>query len=271
MNLSEFEGGPRWLRRWRRRSSRWFSTPPDPSRLLAVLAKYVVMARGDDGCRNIDLCGSVVHDRRFVVISKWQSPDRPTRAFRLAGDDRDGECVQRSPRQPARDRPARGPQRPRSGMNDRTGDDSDQEKGWCLLDAAAQHEAEPDSFPIPSLAERTDLHRGDKVKLVFVLDPAPSSGPNAERMWVEVSLTRAGRLLRGLAHQSTCGHHVASSVCGDRLRAAACRRHRAERGRSVVRREPARGRERSRPAVERTARDGPVTTSRWPTTTAVGA
>ena len=46
----------------------------DPSRLLAVLAKYVVMARGDEGCRNIDLCGSVVQDRRFVVISKWQSP-----------------------------------------------------------------------------------------------------------------------------------------------------------------------------------------------------
>ena len=76
-------------------------------------------------------------------------------------------------------------------MNDPTGEDADQEKGWSLLDAAAQHEAEPDSFPIPSLAERTDLHRGDKVKLVFVLDPAPSSGPNAERMWVEVSLARA--------------------------------------------------------------------------------
>lgn len=46
----------------------------DPSRLLSVLAKYVVMARGQDGCRNIDLCGSLTHERRFVVISKWVSP-----------------------------------------------------------------------------------------------------------------------------------------------------------------------------------------------------
>ena len=76
-------------------------------------------------------------------------------------------------------------------MNDPNGDDHDQDKGWSLLDAAAQHEAEPDSFPIPSLAERSELRPGDKVKLVFVLDPAPSSGPNAERMWVEVSRARA--------------------------------------------------------------------------------
>lgn len=46
----------------------------DPSPVLSVLAKYVVMARGHDGCRNIDLCGSVTQPRRFVVISKWSSP-----------------------------------------------------------------------------------------------------------------------------------------------------------------------------------------------------
>lgn len=47
----------------------------DASRLLSVLAKYVVMARGHEGCRNIDLCGSVGHPQRFVVISKWTSPN----------------------------------------------------------------------------------------------------------------------------------------------------------------------------------------------------
>src|SRR4051794_26381319 len=47
----------------------------DPSQVLSVLAKYVVMARGHDGCRNIDLCGSVTQPRRFVVISKWSSPE----------------------------------------------------------------------------------------------------------------------------------------------------------------------------------------------------
>jgi len=57
---------------------------------------------------------------------------------------------------------------------------------WGLLDAEAQHDAFPDTFPIPSRAERDALRTGDMVKLVFVLDPPPTSGPNAERMWVEV-------------------------------------------------------------------------------------
>lgn len=57
---------------------------------------------------------------------------------------------------------------------------------WGLLDAEAQHEAFPDTFPIPTRVERDALRTGDMVKLVFVLDPPPASGPNAERMWVEV-------------------------------------------------------------------------------------
>jgi len=57
---------------------------------------------------------------------------------------------------------------------------------WGLLDAEAQHEAFPDTFPIPTPEERQTLRAGDMVKLVFVLDPPPASGPNAERMWVEV-------------------------------------------------------------------------------------
>ena len=57
---------------------------------------------------------------------------------------------------------------------------------WGLLDAEAQHEAFPDAFPIPTAEERQGLRAGDMVKLVFVLDPPPTSGPNAERMWVEV-------------------------------------------------------------------------------------
>lgn len=57
---------------------------------------------------------------------------------------------------------------------------------WGLLDAEAQHLAFPDAFPIPSEGERHALRPGDMVKLVFVLDPPPTAGPNAERMWVEV-------------------------------------------------------------------------------------
>lgn len=63
---------------------------------------------------------------------------------------------------------------------------------WGLLDAEAQNRSFPDSFPIPSRQERESLQPGDMVKMVFVLDPPPPTGPNAERMWVEVRSARDG-------------------------------------------------------------------------------
>ena len=47
----------------------------DPARLQSVLARYVVMSRGQDGCRNIDLCLSATAPTRFVVIEKWESSE----------------------------------------------------------------------------------------------------------------------------------------------------------------------------------------------------
>ena len=46
----------------------------DPDRLQGVLAKYVVLTRNHEGCRNVDLCASVTTPGRFVVIEKWDSP-----------------------------------------------------------------------------------------------------------------------------------------------------------------------------------------------------
>jgi quinol monooxygenase YgiN len=46
----------------------------DPERLLGVLAKYVVISRGQPGCRNIDLAASATKPGRYVVIQKWDSP-----------------------------------------------------------------------------------------------------------------------------------------------------------------------------------------------------
>lgn len=46
-----------------------------PELLMPVLAKYVVLSRGHEGCRNIDLCASVATPGRFVVIEKWDSPE----------------------------------------------------------------------------------------------------------------------------------------------------------------------------------------------------
>jgi hypothetical protein len=68
---------------------------------------------------------------------------------------------------------------------------------WGLLDAEAQNVAFPDTFPIPTAEERQQLRAGDMVKLVFVLDPPPTSGPNAERMWVEVRAAVPGGTYEG--------------------------------------------------------------------------
>jgi quinol monooxygenase YgiN len=53
----------------------------DDAALLAVLSKYVVLARMEDGCRNIDLVSSVTKPGRHLVIEKWSSPDDQRRHF----------------------------------------------------------------------------------------------------------------------------------------------------------------------------------------------
>lgn len=47
----------------------------DAGQLLAILSKYVVMARMQPGCRNIDLCASETHPGRYLLIQKWDSPE----------------------------------------------------------------------------------------------------------------------------------------------------------------------------------------------------
>jgi quinol monooxygenase YgiN len=50
-----------------------FDTTHD-ERLLAVLAKYVVLTRMHPGCRNVDLCASISTSHRYLVIEKWETP-----------------------------------------------------------------------------------------------------------------------------------------------------------------------------------------------------
>jgi quinol monooxygenase YgiN len=53
-----------------------FTARPDrEGELAAVLARYVVLARGEDACRNVDLLASATQSGRFVVIEKWESAD----------------------------------------------------------------------------------------------------------------------------------------------------------------------------------------------------
>lgn len=47
----------------------------DAQRLQSVLARYVVLSRGQVGCRNIDLALSSTTPDRFVIVQKWDSPD----------------------------------------------------------------------------------------------------------------------------------------------------------------------------------------------------
>ncbi len=47
----------------------------DDTALLAVLAKYVVLTRMHDGCRNVDLCSSVTVPGRHLVVEKWATPE----------------------------------------------------------------------------------------------------------------------------------------------------------------------------------------------------
>jgi len=50
----------------------WFHAI-DAERLGAILARYVVLTRGAQGCRNVDLCASVTRPNRLLVIEKWES------------------------------------------------------------------------------------------------------------------------------------------------------------------------------------------------------
>lgn len=57
----------------------------DPERLLGVLSKYVVISRGEVGCRNIDLAASSTKPGRYVVIEKWESPATQQAHFDSSG------------------------------------------------------------------------------------------------------------------------------------------------------------------------------------------
>ncbi len=54
---------------------------PTDAALPAVLAKYVVLTRMVDGCRNVDLCSSVTRPGRHLVIQKWETADHQRRHF----------------------------------------------------------------------------------------------------------------------------------------------------------------------------------------------
>jgi quinol monooxygenase YgiN len=53
----------------------------DDAALFAVLSKYIVLTRMQDGCRNVDLCSSVTVPGRHLVVQKWETPAHQRRHF----------------------------------------------------------------------------------------------------------------------------------------------------------------------------------------------
>jgi quinol monooxygenase YgiN len=47
----------------------------DAATLLGVLSKYIVLARMQSGCRNIDLAASATVPGRFVIVQKWDTAE----------------------------------------------------------------------------------------------------------------------------------------------------------------------------------------------------
>jgi quinol monooxygenase YgiN len=58
--------------------------PGAEAALGAVLARYVVVSRTAQGCRNIDLVASLTTTGRFLVYEKWESPDHQRDHLRSA-------------------------------------------------------------------------------------------------------------------------------------------------------------------------------------------
>jgi quinol monooxygenase YgiN len=53
-----------------------FASRPDRiGDLAAVLARYVVLTRGEPGCRNVDLLTSATESGKFIVVEKWETPE----------------------------------------------------------------------------------------------------------------------------------------------------------------------------------------------------
>jgi quinol monooxygenase YgiN len=59
------------------------AAPGRETDLAGVLARYVVVSRTEEGCRNIDLVASLITPGRFVVYEKWESPE--AQAGHMAG------------------------------------------------------------------------------------------------------------------------------------------------------------------------------------------
>jgi len=80
---------------------------------------------------------------------------------------------------------------------------------WMLDNAESRHAEAPNTFHIPSRAERTSLQVGQMVQLLFLFlntEPDGSRIIDCEKMWVTIQEVAGGRYrgqLESLSHTST--------------------------------------------------------------------
>jgi hypothetical protein len=83
-----------------------------------------------------------------------------------------------------------------------------EQDGWTLDNAESRHAEAPDTFHIPSRAERTELQVGQMVQLLFLFlntEPDGSRIIDCEKMWVTIQGDAGGRYwgqLESLPHTS---------------------------------------------------------------------
>jgi quinol monooxygenase YgiN len=53
----------------------------DMGSLVAILSKYIVLTRMEQGCRNVDMIVSDTRPNRILIIEKWESPEAQQRHF----------------------------------------------------------------------------------------------------------------------------------------------------------------------------------------------
>lgn len=71
---------------------------------------------------------------------------------------------------------------------------------WQLVSGEARHAESPDTFEIPSSAERASLRPGLAVKLIFEIE-REAAGATVERMWVTVTQCNGDGYLGVLENQ----------------------------------------------------------------------
>lgn len=53
----------------------------DMGSLVAILSKYIVLTRMEQGCRNVDMVVSSTRPNRILIIEKWDSPEAQQHHF----------------------------------------------------------------------------------------------------------------------------------------------------------------------------------------------